>query len=419
MLPIYCLEARGGPDPFVLRRPTPSIHVLVRKPTTRDRLIPGLPRLHMRRGLMGCGAPADGARAGGTRRVVPVLSGVRRMVAMGLALPRTTAGRVGPALQYASSELGLAGSAARRRASGTPPANHETLLPPRQQVVPSRCARVAELADSEYNWAAGRVSGSPSDAAGAASPADPLTCSSLVLPEEQVLIAGLFGDGDMIEHHRPRCGRHVPHRVSRQSQLRRRWLSLFGSAPFGRVDRQGRLGVAGYDSKEQFQVYLQVEGRQRPRQRSLWRTSRATRRAMLASRRGHPQGRAPIAFRSTNIVRSTATLIGVDARVLTDNGRWLKRPCGCAAHGDLQLDDLLAQLYAQESRAVRPHDRAPLEFAHGETARRLRRHARLAQRKFGCRYPHEAVTTTRPQRPAQQLAKRPGRVSTNSQARAS
>jgi hypothetical protein len=64
--------------------------------------------------------------------------------------------------------LGMAGSAARRRAFGTPSANHETLPPPRQQVVPSRRASVSKLAGSRYNSAAGRVLRSPSDAADAA-----------------------------------------------------------------------------------------------------------------------------------------------------------------------------------------------------------------------------------------------------------
>jgi hypothetical protein len=76
------------------------------------------------------------------------------------------------------------GRRGRRRACGAPQAERPIPLPPRQQVVPTRCAGDSKLAGSGYNLGAGRVSCSPSGAAGNPRLADPLSVSPRLLFEE-------------------------------------------------------------------------------------------------------------------------------------------------------------------------------------------------------------------------------------------
>jgi len=66
----------------------------------------------------------------------------------------------------AGSPLEIGRGRRHRQAYGAPLADNETLLPPRKQVVPGRRAERVELARSGYNVGAGRVSCSPSGAAG-------------------------------------------------------------------------------------------------------------------------------------------------------------------------------------------------------------------------------------------------------------
>jgi hypothetical protein len=115
----------------------------------------------------------------------------------------------------------------RRPTCDARPADNETLLPPRQQVVPTRCASSAKLAGSGYNMRVGRVSCSPSDAAGTTSLGDPLAVAPrLLLEQHGSELAESVGTLDQDFELRPGSRREAAGRRHRgpRSSTKRSWM---------------------------------------------------------------------------------------------------------------------------------------------------------------------------------------------------